>query len=150
MDTSVDVNVVVLGMMLGMVGFALMGYILMAYRTIGRLLETVREQNEKLERLAQSSLAYKGSSDVHPGLGPSVLGQAAGLLVPVFAYTALLVSALCLARGLPVGQSISIASPALVLCAALGTAIVLYAWTARRSRGLAAVAKSIDTPFEMG
>jgi len=66
----------------------------------------------------------------------SVLGQAAGLLVPVFACVALLVSTLCAARGLPVGQSISIASPAFVLGAALGAAIVLYAWMARRSRGL--------------
>jgi len=58
----------------------------------------------------------------------SVLGQAAGLLVPVLAYVAMLVSALCVARGFSVGKSISIASPAIVLCAALGAAIVLYTW----------------------
>jgi hypothetical protein len=56
------------------------------------------------------------------------LGQAAGLLVPVLTYLAMLVSALCVARGFSVGKSISIASPAIVLCAALGAAIVLYAW----------------------
>jgi hypothetical protein len=58
----------------------------------------------------------------------AVLDQAAGLLVPALAYVSLLVSALSIARGFPVGQSISIASPAMVLCAALGAAIVLYAW----------------------
>jgi hypothetical protein len=66
----------------------------------------------------------------------SVLGQATGLLVPVFAYVVLLVSALCAARGFPVGQSISIASPAIVLCAALGAAILLYGWLSSPARSL--------------
>lgn len=70
----------------------------------------------------------------------SILGQAAGLLVPVLAYVALLGSALCAVRGLPVNQSISIASPALVLCAALGAAILLYACSAD-SGGRARVAR---------
>ena len=57
----------------------------------------------------------------------SVLGQTVGLLVPVSAYAAILISALCIARGFSVGKSISIASPAIVLCAALSAAIPLYA-----------------------
>lgn len=62
------------------------------------------------------------------------LGQAAGLLVPVLTYLAMLVSALCVARGFSVGKSISIASPAIVLCAALGAAIVLYTWVSSHAR----------------
>jgi len=53
--------------------------------------------------------------------------------VPVLAYAAMLVSALCVARGFSVGKSISIASPAIVLCAALGAAIPLYAWALSRA-----------------
>ena len=63
----------------------------------------------------------------------SIRGQAAGLLVPVLAYVALLVTGLGVARGFPVGRSISISSPAIVLCVALGVAIALYAWTAEHA-----------------
>jgi hypothetical protein len=75
----------------------------------------------------------------------SAAGQAAGLLAPVLAYVALLVTGLCVARGFPVGQSISIASPAMILCVALGAAIVLYAWTAEQAARAADV-KERDPP----
>ena len=62
----------------------------------------------------------------------SVRGQAAGLIVPTLAYVAVLVPALCAARGFPVSQSLSIVSPAVGVCAALGAAVVLYAGVAKR------------------
>jgi hypothetical protein len=64
----------------------------------------------------------------------SPLGRAAGLLVPVVVYVPLLVSALGTARGFSVGRSIAIAGPTIVLCAALGAAVVLYAWVLSRAR----------------
>jgi len=50
-------------------------YLWQGYRTIGRLLETVTEQNGKLERLAQAALAYKASGETAIPVGPAVLNR---------------------------------------------------------------------------
>ena len=71
----------------------------------------------------------------------SALSQTAGLLVPVIAYVVLLVLALGAGRGFSVGKSIAVATPAIVLCAALGAAIVLYSWVRRLGSG--------KTPFTL-
>ena len=58
----------------------------------------------------------------------SILGQTAGLLLPIAAYYAAFVFALCSVRGFPISKSLSIADPVIVLFATIAVAVALYAW----------------------
>jgi hypothetical protein len=63
----------------------------------------------------------------------SVLGQTVGLLLPIAVYYVAFVFALCTVRGFPIGKSVSIADPVIVLFATIAVAITLYAWISSRS-----------------
>jgi hypothetical protein len=66
----------------------------------------------------------------------SVLGQAAGLMVPVAVYSVAIVSVLSAARGFSIAKSASISNPALILSAAIAAAIILYGTgSSRLTRG---------------
>jgi hypothetical protein len=57
---------------------------------------------------------------------PSVLGQAAGLLVPVAAYYAAFVYGMYAVRGISASQSLSIRNPFVVWWATIAIAAVMY------------------------
>jgi hypothetical protein len=63
----------------------------------------------------------------------SVLGQTVGLLLPIAVYYVAFVFALCTVRGFPIGKSVSIADPVIVLFATIAVAVALYAWISSRS-----------------
>ena len=65
----------------------------------------------------------------------SLLGQAAGLLVPLAAYSAAFVFALNSARGIPVNRAISTAGPFIFLFATIAIAGAVYVWISRSSAG---------------
>jgi len=58
----------------------------------------------------------------------SLLGQAAGLLVPLAAYSAAFVFALNSARGIPIARAVSTAVPFIALFATIAIAAAVYAW----------------------
>jgi len=64
----------------------------------------------------------------------SALGQIVSLLLPIAVYYVAFVFALCTVRGFPIGKSVSIAGPFIVLFATTAVAATLHAWISSRSR----------------
>jgi hypothetical protein len=62
----------------------------------------------------------------------SILGQAAGLLFPIAAYSAAFVFALNNVRGIPISRGVSTAGPFIALCATVAIAAAVYGWISSR------------------